>query len=178
MPEAILSPAEWEAIKLASVKGVSDNELAEQYQVTRESIRQRRFRDPVWSAACQASNQVIKGTCNDVSQKEVETASLARKVASSISESAAALGEQNLLLASQIAKKGLLRASGEIDHLPIENIADIERIFKMAALAGKWNQPQISVNQAFAFGGGQDDADVVNIETEIVEDTGNYGDAF
>lgn len=178
MPEAILSPAEWEAVKLASVKGVSDNELAEQYQITKESIRQRRFRDPVWSAACQASNQIVKGACNDVSQKEAETASLARKVASTISESGQALSDSNLLLASQIARKGLLRASGEIDHLPIENMADIERIFKMAAMAGKWNQPQISVNQAFAFGGGQDDADVLNIETEIVEDAGSYGDAF
>lgn len=173
MPEAILSPAEWEAIKAASIRGVSDQQLADEFGIEKNAIHQRRFRDEIWKSAIQAKTEAIR-EC----KQSPETASLAKKVASTISESSQALSDSNLLLASQIAKKGLLRASGEIDHLPIENMADIERIFKMAALAGKWNQPQISVNQAFAFGGGQDDADVVNIETEIVEDAGSYGDAF
>ena len=99
-------------------------------------------------------------------------------MASTISENAESLSASNLLLASQIAQKGLRRASGEIDHLAIENIADIERIFKMAAVAGKWAQPQVSVNQAFAFGGGQADDAILECETTIVEDGGNYGDAF
>ena len=103
---------------------------------------------------------------------------MAQKVAQKVSEGAESISTHNLLLASQIARKGLQRASGEIEHLAIENIADIERIFKMAAIAGKWNQPQVSVNQAFAFGGGQDDGAIVDCETEIVEDAGNYGDAF
>lgn len=170
----VLSDAEWEALRLASIKGVPDTELATQFDVDPATIRQKRFRDDIWRAAWEG----IRGKNNELSQKEVETASLAKKVASTISESAAALGEQNLLLASQVARKGLQRASDEIDHLPIENMADIERIFKMAAIAGKWNQPQVNVNQAFAFGGGQDDPEIVNIETEIVEDAGSYGDAF
>ena len=170
----VLTDAEWEALRLASIKGVPDTELAAQFSVDPATIRQKRFRDDIWKAAWEG----IRGKNNELSQNGQETASLAKKVASTISESAAALGEQNLLLASQIASKGLKRASGEIEHLPIENIADIERIFKMAAIAGKWNQPQVQVNQAFAFGGGQDDPEIVNIETEIVEDTGNYGDAF
>lgn len=181
MPNAVLSPEEWEALKAANIKGVPDKELSERFDVLETTIRQRRFNDPIWKAAIEANRQLIaahEAKTNGGLTKGQETASLAKKVTSSISESAAALGEQNLLLASQIAKKGLLRASGEIDHLPIENMADIERIFKMAAMAGKWNQPQISVNQAFAFGGGQDDPEIVNIETEIVEDAGNYGDAF
>jgi protein involved in temperature-dependent protein secretion len=99
-------------------------------------------------------------------------------VASTISESAEGLSASNLLLASQIAQKGLKRASGEIEALPIENIADVERIFKMAALAGKWSQPQVQINQAFAFGGGQEDQNIIECETEIVEDVGNYGDSF
>lgn len=170
----VLTETEWEALRLASIKGVPDTELAAQFSVDPATIRQKRFRDDIWKAAWEG----IRGKNNELSQKEVETAFLAKKVASSISGSAAVLGEQNLLLASQIAKKGLQRAAVGIDHLPIENMADIERIFKMAALAGKWDRPQVSVNQAFAFGGGKDDADVLNIETEIVEDTGNYGDAF
>lgn len=177
----VLTDDQWDALRTASIKGVPDSQLAETFGISQATIRIKRFRDENWQAATNATRELIatqtqKETGNET--KGAETASLAKKVASSISESAAALGEQNLLLASQIAKKGLLRASGEIEHLPIENMADIERIFKMAAMAGKWSQPQVQVNQAFAFGGGQDDADVLNIETEIVEDTGNYGDAF
>lgn len=170
----VLTDAEWEALRLASIKGVPDTELAAQFSIDPATIRQKRFRDDIWKAAWEG----IRGKNNELSQKEPETASLAKKVASTISESADSISTHNLLLASQIARKGLQRASGEIEHLPIENMADIERIFKMAAMAGKWNQPQVQVNQAFAFGGGQDDAEVLNIETEIVEDTGNYGDAF
>ena len=170
----VLSDEQWEALRLLSIKGVSDNDLSERFGVDPATIRQKRFRDEVWKAAWEG----IRGKGNELSQKGAETASLAKKVASTISENVAQLSDSNLLLASQIARKGLQRASGEIDALPIENIADIERIFKMAAIAGKWNQPQVQVNQAFAFGGGQDDAAIVECETEIVEDTGNYGDAF
>jgi len=174
MPEAVLSPEKWEALKLANCSGVDDKILAERFEVSPESIRQRRFRDPVWKATFEA----LKGSCNLSVTKGPETAFLAKKTASTISENAESLSSSNLLLASQIARKGLQRASGEIEALPIENIADIERIFKMAAIAGKWSQPQVNVQQAFAFGGGQDDGQIVECETEIVEDAGNYGDAF
>lgn len=174
MPEAVLSPEKWEALKLANLAGVDDKPLAEQFGVTCESIRQRRFRDPVWKASMEARN----GVCNSAVTKGPETAFLAKKTATTISENAESLSTSNLLLASQIAQKGLKRAAGEIEHLPLENIADIERIFKMAAIAGKWNQPQVNVQQAFAFGGGQADDAILECETTIVEDGGNYGDAF
>lgn len=181
MPEPILSPEQWEAVKAASIKGVPDSQLAESFGINGNAIRQRRFLDPVWKAAVNAIREQAasnKEVLTESLTKGSEAASLAKKVASTISENVAQLSDSNLLLASQIARKGLQRASGEIDALPIENIADIERIFKMAAIAGKWNQPQVQVNQAFAFGGGQDDAAIVECETEIVEDSGNYGDAF
>ena len=181
MPEAVLSPQEWEAVKTANIRGVPDKELSATFGVLETTIRQRRFTDPLWKAAVQANRELIaahKERSNESLTKGPETASLAKKVASTIAENAESLSSSNLLLASQIAQKGLRRASGEIDHLAIENIADVERIFKMAALAGKWNQPQVQVNQAFAFGGGQEDSQIVECETEIVEDSGNYGDAF
>lgn len=174
MPEAVLTPEQWDAVKLTNIKGVGDNELSEQFGITCEAIRQRRFRDPVWKAAIEAKG----GTCNEVSRKGAETAFLAQKVASTISESSQALSDSNLLLASRIAQKGLKRADREIDLVPVENIADIERIVKIAAIAGKWNRPEVSVNQSFAFGGGQDDGAIVECETEIVEDSGQYGDSF
>ena len=170
----VLNDESWEALRLLSIKGVSDNDLAERFNVDAATIRQKRFRDEIWKSAWEG----IKGKSNELSQKGAETASLAKKVASTISESAEGLSASNLLIASQIAKKALSRASGEIDHLAIENIADVERIFKMAALAGKWSQPIVNVNQAFAFGGGQDDQNIIECDMEIAEDCGNYGDSF
>ncbi len=174
MPEAVLSPEKWGALKLANCSGVDDKILSERFEVSPESIRQRRFRDPVWKATFEA----LKGSCNLSVTKGPETAFLAKKTASTISENAESLSSSNLLLASRIAQKGLHRAEREFDGLEIKDIGDVERIFKMAALAGKWNQPQVQVTQAFAFGGGQADDAILECETTIVEDGGNYGDAF
>lgn len=174
MPEPILSPEQWNAVKLANITGVPDQELSEQFGITCESIRQRRFRDEVWKAAFEAKG----GACNVVSQKGVETASLAKKVASTISENASSLSESNLLLANQLAQKGIQRALSAIDGVEIENMADIERAVKIAAVAGKWSQPIVNVNQAFAFGGGQEDQNVIECDMEIMEDANNYGDSF
>ena len=179
-----INPNEWEALRLASIKGVPDSDLAERFGVTREAIRKRRSRDAIWQAAftpppgAPGSKEPLEVAKSQEVTKGPETASLAQKVASTISENAESLSTSNLLLASQIARKGLKRAAGEIEHLPLENIADIERIFKMAALAGKWSQPQVNVQQAFAFGGGQADDSILECETTIIEDAGNYGDAF
>lgn len=181
MPEAVLSPQGWEALKTANIRGVPDKELSATFGVLETTIRQRRFNDPLWKAAIQQNRELIaahEAKTNASLTKGPDSAFLAQKVATTISENAESLSSSNLLLASQIAQKGLKRAAGEIEHLPLENIADIERIFKMAAIAGKWAQPQVSVQQAFAFGGGQADDAILECETTIVEDGGNYGDAF
>lgn len=178
----VLTDEQWDALRAASMRGVADPQLSEAFGVAEETIRTKRFRDEIWKAAVNANRELVNGAIKDketrIETKGVETASLAQKVASTISENAESLSSSNLLLASQIAQKGLRRASSEIDHLPLENIADIERIFKMAALAGKWSQPQVNVQQAFAFGGGQADDSILECETVIVEDAGNYGDSF
>ena len=177
-----ISPEVWEAIKIANIRGVPDTELSDQFGVTREAIRQRRFRDKMWAAAVtpitSLKSEERKEEASQIVTEGAGTASLAQKVAQKVSESAEGLSASNLLIASQIAKKALSRVSGEIDHLAIENIADVERIFKMAALAGKWSQPIVNVNQAFAFGGGQDDSTIMECDMEIAEDSGNYGDSF
>jgi len=181
MPDPILSPEQWDAVKAASIKGVPDSQLAESFGINGNAIRQRRFLDPVWKAAVQAKREELSTNPVGLTEsltKGPDSAFLAKKVAATISENAESLSSSNLLLASQIAQKGLKRAAGEIDHLPLENIADIERIFKMAAIAGKWAQPQVNVQQAFAFGGGQADDSILECETVIIEDAGNYGDAF
>lgn len=123
MPEAVLSPEEWGAVKAASIRGVSDSQLAEAFGIESNAIRQRRFLDPVWKAAIQAKREAVEETKRELSTNPVDltgdltkgenmpsTASLASKVAATVSESIASLGESNRLLALQIASKGLKQA--------------------------------------------------------------------
>lgn len=144
MPEAVLSPQEWEAVKLTSIKGVPDSEIAAQFGITNEAIRQRRFRDPVWKAA----NELKVGRCNEVSQreeKEQETASLAQKVASAVSENVASIAAANNLLALQIAQKGLQKAN--LAPPEVKAWSDVEILAKITAkAAGLDNANAVQVN--------------------------------
>lgn len=103
----------WEAIKLASIRGVSDHDLADKFGVTREAIRQRRCRDKTWQAAVTPVSSLKsedKRVESQVVTSAASTASLAEKVAATVSENIASLGESNRLLALQIASKGLKQA--------------------------------------------------------------------
>ena len=110
-----ISPEVWEAVKIASIRGVPDVQLSEQYGVTREAIRQRRCRDKVWAAAVSPvsmlHNEDRKAEASRLVTECPETAEIAQKVASTVSENISRLGEQNRLLALQIAGKGLKQAN-------------------------------------------------------------------
>jgi hypothetical protein len=147
MPDPILSEEQWETIKLASVKGVSDSDLAAQYGVSNDSIRQRRHRDPVWKAA-------LTG-CHGLSQKpEIlaekqenaqNTSQIAQKLALTVSDSISKLGEQNRLLALQIAGKGLKQA----DKAPpdVQSWQDVKALMDIVAKASGMDQAQaVQVN--------------------------------
>ena len=123
MPEPILSPEAWEAVKAASIKGVPDSQLAESFGINGNAIRQRRFLDPIWKAAVNAKREAVEETKRELSTNPVgltgdltkgenspSSASLAAKVASTVSESISTLGESNRLLALKIAAKGLRQA--------------------------------------------------------------------
>lgn len=159
---------QWEEIKIASIAGVEDAELAEKYEVTRETIRFRRHKDPMWAEAVKARRELVN-------RKQTEgsgTALLAKKAASTIAESHQSLSLSNRLLASQIAAKALQRGSGAIDSLEVENFGDLEKIVKIAALAGGWNQPQVNVAQSFAFGGSDNSLECVSeiVQSEAITD--------
>lgn len=123
MPEAILSPEAWEAVKAASIKGVPDSQIAESFGINSNAIRQRRFLDPIWKAAVNAKREAVEETKRELSTNPVDltgdltkgpemasSASLAAKVAATVQESITSLGESNRLLALQIASKGLKAA--------------------------------------------------------------------
>jgi hypothetical protein len=147
MPDPILSEEQWETIKLASVKGVSDSDLAVEFGVSNDSIRQRRHRDPIWKAA-------LTG-CHGLSQKpEIlaekqenaqNTSQIAQKLAVTVADSISKLGEQNRLLALQIAGKGLKQA----DRAPpdVQSWQDVKALMDIVAKASGMDQAQaVQVN--------------------------------
>ena len=119
----VISPEAWEALKAASIRGVPDSQLADSFGVERNAIRQRRFLDPIWKAAVNAKREAVEETKRELSTNPVDltgdltkgenapnSVSLAQKVAATVQESIASLGESNRLLALQIASKGLKQA--------------------------------------------------------------------
>lgn len=140
MPEAILSQAEWDAIKAASIRGVPDNELAEEFGIEKNAIHQRRFRDEVWSAIIKAKSQAIS-EC----KKPPGIAAIAQKAASSVSENIAKLGEDNRLLALQIAGKGLKQANAAPPD--VQSWQDVKALMDIVAKASGMDQAQaVQVN--------------------------------
>lgn len=124
---SVISSEAWEALKAASIRGVPDSQLAETFGVETNAIRQRRFIDPIWKAAVSAKRELAKERAIEADKKQEaqegnltgklteaskspSTVSLASKVAATVQESIASLGESNRLLALQIASKGLKAA--------------------------------------------------------------------
>ena len=152
MPDAILSDEQWEALKAASIKGMSDADLAMAYGVERNSIRQRRFRDPIWQAAKTpvVTNTVTDGSKTDVlttvpASSSASTPTVAQKLASTVSDSISKLGEQNRLLALQIAGKGLKQANAAPPD--VQSWQDVKALMDIVAKASGMDQAQaVQVN--------------------------------
>ena len=139
----VTSPETWEAIRTASIAGVSDQKLAEMHGVTQEAIRIRRFRDETWKKAFALSRSIIAGN-GDVTGGEKE-AQIAQKAASSIAENIASIGTANRLLALQIASKGLRRADQA--NLEVENWQDFKILVdSVAKLSGLEAGNSVQVN--------------------------------
>ena len=152
MPEAILTAEQWDSLKAASIKGVCDVDLAAAYGVDRSSIRQRRCRDEIWQAARGVLKPVVTDVVTD-GQKVVNlpvsptasTSALAQKVASTVSENISRLGEQNRLLALQIAGKGLKQANAAPPD--VQSWQDVKALMDIVAKASGMDQAQaVQVN--------------------------------
>lgn len=148
MPDAILSDEQWDALKAASIKGIGDDELAKVFGIESNSIRQRRFRDEVWKAA---RGQLKPVVTQDVTQgqnpvKTIEnTSQIAQKVALTVSENISKLGEQNRLLALQIAGKGLKQANAAPPD--VQSWQDVKALMDIVAKASGMDQAQaVQVN--------------------------------
>ena len=155
MPEAILTAEQWDSLKAASIKGVCDVDLAAAYGVDRSSIRQRRCRDEIWQAARGVLKPVVTDVVTD-GQKEVNlptvqassssgTPTVAQKLALTVSDSITKLGEQNRLLALQIAGKGLKQANAAPPD--VQSWQDVKALMDIVAKASGMDQAQaVQVN--------------------------------
>ena len=155
MPDAILTAEQWDSLKAASIKGVCDVDLAAAYGVDRSSIRQRRCRDEIWQAARGVLKPVVTDVVTD-GQKEVNlptvpassssgTPTVAQKLALTVSDSISRLGEQNRLLALQIAGKGLKQANAAPPD--VQSWQDVKALMDIVAKASGMDQAQaVQVN--------------------------------
>jgi hypothetical protein len=145
---SILTDEQWDSLKAASIKGLGDQELADAYGIDRNAIRQRRFRDPIWQAARGSIKAIVtKNVTNKANSKEdaKNMPVIAQKVANLVSENISRLGEQNRLLALQIASKGLKRADSA--NLDVENWQDVKALMDITAKAAGLDQAQaVQVN--------------------------------
>lgn len=108
----VLAEPEWRALRLASIRGVSDKDLATTFNVQVNTIIKRRTRDPEWTAALagsQVSRKVTTAPVKEVSAKITETV---------VTANLEQIGTENNLLAAQFAhasmqesvKSGLIAA--------------------------------------------------------------------
>lgn len=161
-PTKPLSDEDWEAIKIANIAGMSDTEISERWEVLETTLRSRRSRDAIWAEAFQA----MRKRCNERATKGQNSAISAKKAAENITNSVSDLSQNNLLVANQLAGKLVSRALSASEAVPLDTVADIEKAVKIASIAGKWNQPTVAINQAFAFGDAGEGENGVVIETE------------
>lgn len=147
MPDPILSPEQWDAVKAASIKGVSDNQLAESFGINGNAIRQRRFLDPVWAAAVKANRELLStnqvGLTDNLTKGE-KAEELAQKTALTVQEAIQGGKLQNELLLLQIASKGLKNAN---ENLPaVKQWQDIKAIADIVSKIGPQASTAVQVN--------------------------------
>lgn len=162
-----LPEVQWAAIKVLSIRGVTDNELAERYNVTQQAIRVRRFRDPLWRAATKIPN------LNNEPPKHAVTKEAARQVEAVISTNLLQNGERSTLLASQLATEALQAAADAPGSIRLASITDVQasmRVARQAAGMDKREGPTVSVALFGAFGSSWQGAQAgAVVEADLVE---------
>lgn len=157
----LVSADTWQAIKLASIRGVPDAKLAEYFNVTTNAISSRRYDDPDWRAAKPKLTRPIAEQTNKDKAEAISTVTNA---------SLAEIGEQNSLLLAQYVA-GKIKTSIRDDLLPEpgdwSQMKTANEILRKATGQDR-DQAQVSVN---LFSGGCSFDDVtptfdVTVETQ------------
>ena len=171
MAKPLVNADTWRAIKLASIRGVPDSELAEYFGVTTNAITSRRFDDLEWKAA---KPKIAPHTLN---KPQSNLMSKATDIEAVTSASLAEIGEQNSLLLAQYAARKIKNSvendllSDPDDWAKLKTASEILR----KATGQDRDQAAVSIN---LFSGGQFyDTDAPIFEAAVVEtDTENSPD--
>ena len=155
MPAMLISKEEWNTIKLASEAGVDDQQLSEDYGVSKASIRKRRQLDKWLTprkieeekavAKAKALARQSPSNISQVSQKPSAEESIASKLLK--------MGETGTLALAEVAlqKALFVRDNPEtIDDL--ETIGDMSTALKLLRTAAGMDKQESNVAVALNFG--------------------------
>lgn len=143
-----LSPEVIQAIKLASIKGVDDYTLAQEYGIAASTIRGRRRRDPEWKAlVANPSGKKVQKT------KENHHEIVAEKAGKIVNRSLEEIAEQNGLLVARFAME---KIEESVKHGMIEapqNWSELSTAFKTLRTATGQDKAESQQVQISLFGG-------------------------
>jgi len=147
MAKPLVSEDTWRAIKLASIRGVTDAKLASYFNVTTNAISSRRFDDPEWKAAKPSLVKPPPGIQKQTQESKGEA------ISTVTSDSLAEIGEQNsLLLARYTAEK--IKNSVQSDLLPDpSNWAELKTASEILRKATGQDRDQAAVSVNLFSGG-------------------------
>jgi hypothetical protein len=189
---SLLRPEQWEALKIANIRGVDDPDLARQFGVTEVAIRKRRSRDPVWQAAVSdrthykvVKSKVAKASerakSHALSQRDVLNVTKAdsEAISASVNGSLVAIRERHPLKMATFLEKKLGQAI-ENDSIPApECWRDLNTADTMLRRAVGLDKQETSVNLNFwsdparsnpALSGElYEVSDAQEVESEVVE---------
>lgn len=137
----------WQAVKLASIKGMDDNTLANKFGLRASQIRSKRYRDKEWSSLVQFPRGRITGRFKTInSEKAAETVS---KVYENTMEEIA--DRNTMLLADLVYRKIKQTADDDLVQAP-ENWSELSTAAKLLRNLTGQDKPEAQV-QISLFGG-------------------------
>ena len=170
------SPETWDAIKQASIAGVDDPDLADQFGVTRGAIRIRRLREQ-WptpaKAMARAQEKAARLRAEHDQARGVTPVTVTRPAKPVTSPVTLDVGSETVtdcnrgvtegsetldlvadsllergLQASHIASRIALRTLQSVQHLtqPVESLTDVNVAMKIARTAAGMDRPDVAVN--------------------------------
>jgi hypothetical protein len=172
MAKPLVSAETWQAIKLASIRGVPDAKLADYFGVTTGAISSRRYDDDEWRAAKPSLVKPLTGPPKKPTQE-----SQPKAIQEVTSASLAEIGEQNsLLLARYVGQK--IKNSVESDLLPeLDEWGTFKTASEILRKATGQDRDQAAVSVNLFAGGQFYDTDAPTFEASVIEtDTENGPD--
>lgn len=151
-----IKETQWRQLIIRSLKGEADKDLAQAFGVQVGTIRQRRYSDPVWTAAADQIKAVQK-----ISVKEAVTRS----------DSPLSLSDIGRIHPESVAKFAhrMIEYSIEHDLIPTpSSISELKMLVEIVRKSCGLDDKQTNVQVNLWSGGGASPAPSVTVEAEIV----------